>query len=133
MSAPLSPTLMKSLRSLGVPVGPALQDGGPGSGDRRWLLTLRDGEWAHRVLLGGPPTLLGTSDACDILVEDPRVEPIHLQIVPHDDGAVFRAGGGHGFDCHGTHQAGEADVGFGTPVFIDDVLMLTIDPWVDED
>ena len=132
MSAPLSPTLMKSLRSLGVPVDPALQDGGPGDGSRRWLLTLRDGELAWRILLSGPPTLLGTSEVCDIHVDDPRFEPIHLQIAPHDDGAVFRAGGAQGFDCHGTHQTSEADVGWGTPVFVDDLLMLTIDPWVDD-
>ena len=132
MSAPQSPALMRSLRALGLPVGPALQDGRPGDGHRRWLLTLRDGELAHRVLLSGPPTLLGTAEVCDIVVDDARVEPIHLQIVPHDAGAVFRAGGGQVFDCHGSHQSNEADVGYGTPVFVDDVLMLTIDPWIDD-
>jgi hypothetical protein len=130
MSAPLPPTLADVLLSLGVPVDPALDDRGGNS--QRWLLTLRDGELAHRILLSGPPALLGTSNVCDILVDDARFDPIHLQIAPHGDGAVFRAAGARGFDCHGAHQTSEADVGWGIPVFVDDLLMLTIDPWVDD-
>ncbi len=132
MSAPLSPTLWKSLQSLGITPDTTVDREDPGHSRRRWVLTLRDGELAHRVLLLGPPALLGSSDACDIQVEDARVDGVHLQIVPHDDGALVRSAGGRGFDCHGAHQAGEVDVGYGTPFFLDDVLMLTVDPLVDE-
>jgi hypothetical protein len=45
---------------------------------------------------------------------------------------VFRALGAAGFDCHGAHQLGEAEVAFGTPVFLDDVVMLTLEPWLDD-
>jgi len=131
MSAPPSPTLWRSLRALGLEPGPPdveRERDDPGKHRRRWLLTLRDGELAHRVLLGGPPTLLGSSPACHVQIEHPRVEGVHLQIVPHEDGAVFRSAGGQGFDCHGAHQPGEVDVGFGTPVFLDDYLMLTVEP-----
>jgi hypothetical protein len=132
MSAPPSATLLQTLRTLGVPIDQRCARRGPGPGSRRWLLTLRDGEVAHRIVLLGPPALCGSSDACDILVDDPRVDPVHLQIAPHQDGAVFRAGGARGFDCHGMHQRAAADVGWGVPVFIDELLMLTVDPWIDD-
>jgi hypothetical protein len=128
MSAPMTSTMWKSLCSLGIDLRADNTRGGPPENHKRWLLTVRDGELAHRILLGGPPALLGSSAACDIQVDHPRVDDVHLQIVPHDEGALFRSAGGQGFDCHGAHQSGEVDVGFGTPVFVDDVLMLTLEP-----
>ncbi len=133
MSAPPPATLLQTLRTLGVPVDELRARRGPGTGDRRWLLTLRDGELAHRIVLLGPPALCGSSGACDILLDDPRFDPVHLLIAPHESGAVFRAGGARGFDCHGRHHAIEADVGWGIPVFIDELLMITVDPFIDDE
>jgi hypothetical protein len=136
MSAPIPLALLKSLqrcglmnvgarRGLGVDLAPA----GPGTTDRRWLLTVHDGELAHRVMLMGPPTLVGSGDACDVQIDDPRIGVVHIQIVPHDEGAIVRAVDGARFECHGGVHRGDVEVAFGTPFFLGEFLMLTLDPW----
>jgi hypothetical protein len=135
MSAPLSPQSHKSIQALHdlfgkpvheVDVRPAPE---PPPG-RRWLLVLRDGDLAHRILLMGPTASLGSNAACDIQVDHPRVDPVHLEISPHDDGAVFVAAGATGFEWQGT-ACRAADVAWGVPVFLGDLLMITVEPWND--
>jgi hypothetical protein len=131
MSAPLSPSSWNLLAQWGS--SPAPGDGvtpevAPSPPPRRWLLVLRDGELAHRVLLLGPTARLGREADCDIQVDDARVDPIHLEIAPHDGGATFHAVGPGGFVWQG-EACRAADVVWGAPVFLGDFLMITVEPW----
>jgi hypothetical protein len=123
MSAPLSLThrdlIEQSARSLKPPTP-------------RWVLLVHDGEYAHRILLCGPPARLGRGAACEILVDDPRVDAVHLEITPHEGGATFWATGPTGFSCHGEARR-VADVAWGVPVFLGDFLLLVVAPWVAPD
>ena len=136
MSAPIPLALLKSLQRCGLMHGDArrglgvdLAPTGPGSFDRRWLLTVHDGELAHRIMLMGPPTLVGSGDGCDVQIDDPRIGAVHIQIAPQDEGAIVRAAEGARFECHGDVHCGEVEVAFGTPFFLGEFLMLTLEPW----
>lgn len=131
MSAPLSPELRKSLCTLGLIGAPSVKEDAGATPCRRWVLKINDGQLAHRVLLCGGPVLFGSADHCDIIVGDARVEPVHLVLVPHDDGVMF-FGGAQGFDCHGGCGQTSANLGVGTPVFLDEFLMLTLESVVDD-
>ena len=136
MSAPISLALVKSLQRCGLlnvdahgGLGVDLEPSGPGSTDRRWLLTVRDGDLAHHVLLMGPPTLVGSDAVCDVQINDTRIGAVHIQIAPLPEGAIVRAAEGARFECHGDVHCGEVEVGYGTPFFLGEFLMLTLEPW----
>ena len=119
MSAPIAPTcrdLVEEAAGFSKPPTP------------RWVLLIHDGEFAHRILLCGPPARLGRGAECDIVVQDARVDVVHLEIEPHHDGATFWAIGQTGFTCHGK-VCRVADVAWGVPVFLGDFLLLAVAPF----
>jgi len=119
MSAPIAPTcrdIVENAARLSTPPAP------------RWVLLVHDGEYAHRILLCGPPARLGRGAACDIVVDDARVDVVHLEIEPHHGGATFWAISQTGFTCDGK-VCRVADVAWGVPVLLGDFLLLAVAPF----